>query len=366
MTRLVGILRCDLCHLNTCPAHSVADPKVIETGCTESEALPINFWSVIKIMNVKLFVFSIILMALPANVVRAEKIIFAYPSPSTSFLPLVVAQKKGFFDPENLQPELVQIRPAVAIPGLTIGSVDYTTVLGSTIAARMRGVPLVITGVFADKPMDFLVGSKGILAAKDLKNKVVGISAFGTATHFLTVRVLKAIGLDPEKDLTLRAVGDEGLRLQALSTGLVQATLLGSQGVIEGEKAGLKVIVAAADVIESLPFAGVTTTTAKLKENPQQIKRVLRAGLHGLRYVLDNKAGTVDVIQSWYRVERGIAAATYDLARKSYSKNGEVSEKGIMLSMEFARSSGKFEKEPTPAEIIDFTLLHEVKKEIAW
>src|SRR5262249_43518231 len=124
--------------------------------------------------------------------------------------------------------------------------------------------------------------------------------------------------------------------------------------------------VAAADVIESLPFAGVTTTTAKLKENPQQIKRVLRAGLHGLRYVLDNKAGTVDVIQSWYRVERGIAAATYDLARKSYSKNGEVSEKGIMLSMEFARSSGKFEKEPTPAEIIDFNLLHEVKKEIAW
>ncbi|HZH82779.1 MAG TPA: ABC transporter substrate-binding protein, partial [Phototrophicaceae bacterium] len=166
------------------------------------------------------------------NPARAEKIIFAYPSPSTSFLPLVVAQKKGFFEPENLQPELVQIRPAVAIPGLTIGSVDFTTVLGSTIAARMRGVPLVITGVFADKPMDFLVGSKGTHSAKELKNKIVGISAFGTATHFLTVRVLKAIGLDPEKDVTLRAVGDEGLRLQALGTGLIQASLLGSQGVI--------------------------------------------------------------------------------------------------------------------------------------
>ena len=286
-----------------------------------------------------------------AGLVRAEKIIFAYPSPSTSFLPLVVAQKKGFFDPENLQPELVQIRPAVAIPGLTLGSVDYTTVLGSTIAARMRGVPLVITGVFADKPMDFLVGAKGIASPKDLKGKIIGISALGTATHFLTVRVLKAVGLDPEKDVTLRAVGDEGLRLQALSTGLVQASLLGSQGVIEGEKAGLKVIVAAADVIESLPFAGVTTTLAKLKENPQQIKRVLRAGLRGLRYVQDNKAGTVDVIQSWYRVEREIAASTYDLARKSFSANGEVNEKGILLSMEFARTSGKFEKEISPSEI---------------
>jgi NitT/TauT family transport system substrate-binding protein len=310
-------------------------------------------------------VFSILLFA-DIRAIYAEKIIFAYPSPSTSFLPLVVAQKKGFFEPENLQPELVQIRPAIAIPGLTLGSVDFTTVLGSTIAARMRGVPLVITGVFADKPMDFLIGSKGVAAPKDLKGKIIGISALGTATHFLTVRVLKAIGLDAEKDVTLRAVGDEGLRLQALATGLVQASLLGSQGVIEGEKTGLKVIVAAADVIDSLPFAGVTTTLAKLKENPQQIKRVLRAGLRGVRYVQENRAGTIDVIANWYRVERDIAAATYDLARKSFSPNGEVSERGVILSMEFARASGKFDKETSPAEIVDFNLVREVKKELAW
>ena len=318
-----------------------------------------------KTMYAKLVAILISLFAAQVSIAHAEKIIFAYPSPSTSFLPLVVAQKKGFFDPENLQVELVQIRPAVAIPGLTIGSVDYTTVLGSTIAARMRGVPLIITGVFADKPMDFLVGAKGIVSAKELKGRIVGISALGTATHFLTVKVLRAVGLDPDKDVTLRAVGDEGLRLQALGTGLVHASLLGSQGAIQGEKEGLKVIVAAADVIESLPFAGVTTTMAKLKGNPQQIKKVLRAALKGLRYVQDNRPGTIDVIQSWYRVEREVAGATYDLARKSYSTNGEVSEKGVLLSMEFARSSGKFEKETSPSEIVDFNLLREIRKELA-
>ena len=318
-----------------------------------------------KTIHLRLVAIVVSLFALRADIVHAEKIIFAYPSPSTSFLPLVVAQKKGFFDLENLQPELVQIRPAVAIPGLTIGSVDYTTVLGSSIAACMRGVPLVITGVFADKPMDFLVGAKGIVSAKELKGRIVGISALGTATHFLTVKVLRAVGLDPDKDVSLRAVGDEGLRLQALGTGLVHASLLGSQGAIQGEKEGLKVIVAAADVIESLPFAGVTTTMTKLKANPQQIKKVLRAGLRGLRYVHDNRTGTIDVIQSWYRVEREVAGATYDLARKSYSTNGEVSEKGVLLSMEFARSSGKFEKETFPSEIVDFNLLREVRKELA-
>ena len=181
------------------------------------------------------------MFAVHVRSIHAEKAIFGNPSPSTSFLPLVVAQKKGFFDGENLQRKLVQIRPAVAIPGLTNGSVDYATVLGSSIAARMRGAPLVIIGVFANKPMDFLVGGKGITSAKELKGKVVGISALGNTTHFLTVRVLRAIGLDPDKDVTPRAVGDEGLRLSARH-GLGGACAIGSQGVSQSDKEGLKVM----------------------------------------------------------------------------------------------------------------------------
>ena len=119
-------------------------------------------------------------------------------------------------------------------------------------------------------------------------------------------------------------------------------------------------------MIDSLPFAGVTTTLTKLRDNPAQIKRVLRASLKGLRYTLDNKAGTVDVIQNWYRLDRDIGAASYDLALKSYSRNGEVSEKGVALSMEFARAGAKFDKESSPSEMIDFTLVRQAKKELNW
>ena len=309
---------------------------------------------------------SLSLVTVQFQPVYAEKVIFAYPSPSTSFLPLVVAHQKGFLDAEDLQPEMVQIRPAVAVPGLSNGSIDYTTVLGSTIAARMRGAPLVITVVFADRPMDFLIGGKGITSAKELKGKIVGISALGSTTHYLTVRVLKGIGLDPDKDVTLRAVGDEGLRLQALSTGLVQAALLGSQGAIQAQKDGLAMIIAAADAIDSLAFSGLSTTITKVKENPQQVKRVMRAALKGIRYVLDDKPGTVDLIQSWYKLERSIAAASYDLALKSFSRNGEVHNKGISLSMEFASTSSKTNKEISPGEMVDFNLLREARKELNW
>jgi hypothetical protein len=36
-----------------------------------------------------------------------------------------------------------------------------------------------------------------------------------------------------------------------------------------------------------------------------------------------------------------------------------------LLSMEFARSSGKFEKETSPSEIVDFNLLRDIRKELA-
>ena len=104
----------------------------------------------------------------------------------------------------------------------------------------------------------------------------------------------------------------------------------------------------------------------KVKDNPQQIKRVMRASLKGIRYVLDNKAGTVDVLQSWYQLDQGIAVASYDLAAKSYSQNGEVSEKGISLTMEFVRMSSKIEKDITPTEMVDFNLLREARKELGW
>jgi ABC-type nitrate/sulfonate/bicarbonate transport system substrate-binding protein len=116
----------------------------------------------------------------------------------------------------------------------------------------MQGIPAVVVGFYAAKPMDFLVGAKGITSARDLKGKTVGISAPGSVTHLLTLKVLQGIGLDPATDVNIRPVGGEDVRFQALESGIIQAALLGSQGVIQGEKAGLKVIVASADVIDSL------------------------------------------------------------------------------------------------------------------
>ena len=296
----------------------------------------------------------------------AERVIIAYPSPSTSFLPLIVAHRRGFLEEENFQTDLVRTNIGVIIHALTAGSVDYVTTSTASITARMQGVPVVVIGFFAAKPMDFLVGAKGITSAKDLKGKTVGISAAGSVTHLLTLRVLEGIGLNPATDVSIRPIGGEDVRLQALESGIVQAALLGSQGVIQGEKAGLKMIMAAADVIDSLAFSGLATTVKKLKENPDQVRRMLRGSLKGLRYVWENKTGTVDVIENWLKLDKKIASMTYDLALKSYSRNGEVDDRGVLLTADMINAREKIEKKPNVSDLVDYTQLREARKNLAW
>jgi NitT/TauT family transport system substrate-binding protein len=295
----------------------------------------------------------------------AERVIIAYPSPSATFLPLVVAQKVGFFAQEDLQVDLVKILSGPAVSGLIAGSIDYTTSLGGTILAAMRGAPVQALACFSSRPMEFLMGAKSIKSVNDLRGKQIAVNAIGQPQHYITVEILKAVGLNPNQDVTFRAMGDETNRFQGLVVGDIQAATLGPQGVIEGKKSGLNLLVNAADVID-LPLAGIGATKKKITDNPDQIHRLLRASLKGIRYIRQDKTGTVDIIRTWFKLDQEVAAATYDLALGAYSPDGEVNEKGIRLSMDLARLTGKFEKEISPSDVVDFTFLRRARSELRW
>ena len=123
-------------------------------------------------------------------------------------------------------------------------------------------------------------------------------------------------------------------------------------------------IVAATDVIDSFAFSGLATSVKKVKEDPEQVRRVLRAMMKGLRYVWENKPGTVNVIENWLKLDRRIASLTYDLAVKSYSRNGEVDDRGIQLTVDMINAREKIEKKINVSDLVDYTQLREARKNI--
>jgi hypothetical protein len=57
---------------------------------------------------------------------------------------------------------------------------------------------------------------------------------------------------------------------------------------------------------------------------------------------------------------------TYDLALKSYSRNGEVDDRGIQLTVDMINAREKIDKRINVGDFVDYTQLREARKNLSW
>jgi ABC-type nitrate/sulfonate/bicarbonate transport system substrate-binding protein len=96
---------------------------------------------------------------------------------------------------------------------------------------------------------------------------------------------------------------------------------------------GYNILVNAGDHIE-LPVTGLSTSVERMQKNSEEVKAVLRAIHRGLRYVKEDREGSVKMIMKFLRVEPSIAEETYDLSAKYLSDSGVSSEQAIQAAIE--------------------------------
>ncbi len=295
---------------------------------------------------------------------RTEKITIAYPSRGITVLPLRVAQVKGFFKAEGLEPEIIQMRAGVTVTALTTGDLDYGAPLDSIIRASARGLPLKGLMSFVNKPMHYLVARPEFSSVRDLRGKTLAISAFGSTEQFTTFATLNAHGLDPEKkDVKVVALGDSAVRLEALKQGLVDATVILIPYVIVAENLGFKLLANAGDYLE-LSTPGLGTSDRLLREKPDQIKRTVRATARGLLFIRQNRDETVRVMMDWLALDKDTATRAYQMGLKAYSEDGTPSEKGVAASVRLELEKAGAKKDIPMSKIFALSILQEVQREI--
>jgi ABC-type nitrate/sulfonate/bicarbonate transport system substrate-binding protein len=113
-----------------------------------------------------------------------------------------------------------------------------------------------------------------------------------------------------------------------------------------------------------LPFTGLGTHLKKLKEKPDEVKRMVKALLRANRYVRANREGTIQTMMEWIKVDRESAAATYDSTWKIFSEDGNMPEAGLKLVIDQGREAMKIDRSVANSEVADLTILREVQKEI--
>jgi ABC-type nitrate/sulfonate/bicarbonate transport system substrate-binding protein len=296
-----------------------------------------------------------------SGAVAQENIVIGMPSFNFAALPFRVADVKGFYNKHGLKVQHVLMRSDVGNAALVAGDVQYLSAFNNLIRAAVIGFDVRVIFATANKQMFSLVAQPNIHKIADLKGKIIGIPGFGSLSQNIILRMLKSQAVS-DKDIKW-IIGNDVIFRQQLRAKTMDAALINPPLSIMLQKDGLTLLAHAADYVDA-PMVGLGTTSKRIREQPEEAKRVLRALYEGLQFTRARKAETLDIAVRWLQMDFAIAASTYDVALRAFSPDGTVTDKGIMASIDVAKESGgKATRTVFPEDVADFSLIKAVKGE---
>ena len=290
-------------------------------------------------------------MLLYTSARAADRIRIGIPNIGAQFMTFPLAQKKGFFAEEKLDVEHIRIFGQVAMAALVNGELDYWGAIGFSIRAAIQGLPVRATAGFLPVHPSALIAHPDIKTIQDLRGQALGTSTFGGAPEVIARLILRHFGLDPDKDVKFIALGAAAEnRLAAMKQGLIAATVLSVPADSEGAKMGFHVIAKTYELF-SYPDAGLTATSSKIKLRPDEVKRVIRAGIKGNRYIRTEREGTIQFLMDWQKTNRESAVNTYNSLSKLFTDDGSLPEKGLRFVIEENKRIAKVTREVLLAKL---------------
>ena len=311
----------------------------------------------------KLPILIAIVIFLGAPAMALDRIRVAVSNPNMPNLTVAMAQKNGLFKDEALEAEIIRMNPNVAITALATGDVDYCQLFGAVVGGAIAGLPVRIVAGFLDNWPMTLIAQPELKALKDLKGKTLGISSFGATPDVAARMMIKQAGIDADKEIKILALGSDAARLMALKQRVVDVVVISPPADTQMEKQGYRILARAYELF-SFPYLGLGTHTRKIKEKPDEIRRVIKATIRANRFIRDNRDEAVRTLIAWGKVEREFAYASYDALRNLFNADGAVPEDGLKLVIEQARRNAKVIREIMPNEVVDLTFLHEAQAEL--
>jgi len=296
-----------------------------------------------------------------------KKIRIASSSTNVSFLAIYTAYHRGFFKDEGIDLELIYMPANLASTAVLSGDIDYNGAVTGTIGAAVRGQPMKVLLFTVAKPLLFLMSKKEIKDPKQLKGKTIaGSSPGGTATLLIN-QVLKHYGLDPARDVSVLPMGGSAAgRYAVLESGVVDASFLSVPENIIAQEKGYNELVFVGDIVE-FPQNGFGTSERRIRENPDEVYRMVRATLRGLQFIWDknNQEAVTNILMKQWKVDnRKMAAEMSRHVSRVLTKDAYVKPESVQILIDLARDSAKVAKPVTVAEVVDYSFLEKARKEL--
>jgi ABC-type nitrate/sulfonate/bicarbonate transport system substrate-binding protein len=192
-----------------------------------------------------------------------EKIKISYSSIDAPNANWYIAEDRRLYQKYGLDTDLVFISSSTTnVAAVVAGSVKVGNISGGALAnAAVGGADLVCVGSFVNTLPYDLVVHESIKSPQGLKGKSVGISRVGSSSDVAARVLLKALGLEPDKDVAILQVGGrrkEPHRLHRWTAGFTSPP-----GTVEPTKGMPHRILSAWETFQTFSVSHVQVTTTK-------------------------------------------------------------------------------------------------------
>jgi NitT/TauT family transport system substrate-binding protein len=298
------------------------------------------------------------------HVAALEKVRVTVAAVSSNYGPYFNAIEQGYFRDEGLDVEIVNAGGGIATPALISGEMAFSTSPASAFSAILKGARLKVIVAEADRPTYQLwTTSDDLDTIQKLKGKTVGIQTRGDTFEIWMRLVLKSHGMSGD-DVGYTPLGfGNATRLAAIKTGSIPAVVLSSLDVAalrqdNGLGKGHMLEDAMKDAIR-MPYNGVATSDALIKESPHVVLSFVRAVVKGTRFMTAFKDETIANVMKYNNADRQSTEVDYDDVVRTLTKDGSVPAAVQRAEAEVRAELLQLPKDKIPplAQMFDFSFV---------
>jgi ABC-type nitrate/sulfonate/bicarbonate transport system substrate-binding protein len=278
----------------------------------------------------------------------------AIPAKSFQMVIYPVAQQRGYMKEEGIDLRVIYIAPVTSIQAMLGGDVQFTGAGSSALVSIARAnTPLKVVAATNDRVLQWLLTRPNITSSQDLKGKKIATTGVAAIATFMLRQILTKHGLDGNKDVVYLDTGS-GNQLPALLAGAMDAAVLSVEQRYVGIDKGMKEMFFFGNEVKN-SWGTLATTDKLIKENPKTVSGFVRATIKALRYIRQDKEGTVAALLKFSGVSRQQANRVYDDLIGTFTRNGAVDEETQRNDLNIIRQVANAPEAIPNAKAYDFS-----------
>ena len=298
------------------------------------------------------------------------KIFLGASSKTLGYSPLWVATKKGFFDQQGFDVQLVLLRGVpMTLQALAAGSLHFGS--GGPepyIEASERGLDFVVTGGIINGIAQFLIAAKNYKTYEDLRGATFGTASLTGGTITALREALKLKGLEYPRDYKLLVVaGGSSANLAALQSGQIAATTVAVPLNFAAEESGLNVIGRLSEGIAHFQTNALVARRSWAEKNRPLMVRFMKAMVLTFRWIFENRDATVEFLSKEMQLKPVHARKGWEFYTQNrfWPPDGDVTMEGMKNNIRiYAEQTGAKGPLPDASKYVDQSYLREALKEI--